>query len=207
MISSSGRSADLDDNGQSDDGCCDPKHVGRRSGGYRVICSFALVLLLLIGEGLILVHGNENDDDGAGGEGTSSTFPIPKSSTSLRHSGGRNSESVEMVLSLLDKSDGPVHVDALTSLELLSSKEKIEVVESFKNAIVAAAADFQDVDICFRSCFHNNIYPWYFGKDIHFYHDESLSILKEKKEDEQFVSDHSLFFRISNAPTLSKILL
>lgn len=83
----------------------------------------------------------------------------------------------------------------------------LEYFVSLGGFFSSMSKNFQDVDICLRSCFHNNIYPWYFGKDIHFYHDESLSILKEKKEDEQFVSDHSLFFRIWNAPTLSKILL
>jgi len=57
------------------------------------------------------------------------------------------------------------------------------------------AKSFQDVDICLRSVKEGN-YPWYFGNDLYFYHDESLSLSSEGKESEQFVSDNVLFMRI-----------
>lgn len=59
---------------------------------------------------------------------------------------------------------------------------------------------FQDVDICLRAYESGNC-PMYFGKDIYFYHDESLSTsgkTGKDKEDVQFVSDHYLFGKLWN---------
>lgn len=60
--------------------------------------------------------------------------------------------------------------------------------------------NFQDVDICLRAIEdNNNVY--YFGKDLHFYHDESLtmhSLKNEKKNDKQMISDYYLFAKLWN---------
>ena len=60
--------------------------------------------------------------------------------------------------------------------------------------------NFQDVDICLRSCMLGHI-PMYFGKDIYFYHDESANFYsntEEKKFDGQMVNDHVLFGKLWN---------
>ena len=57
---------------------------------------------------------------------------------------------------------------------------------------------FQDVDLCLRAL-EDNKSVYYFGKDIHFYHDESFNHFSnkdEKKMDRQFVSDEVLFNKI-----------
>lgn len=57
--------------------------------------------------------------------------------------------------------------------------------------------NFQDVDLCLRANEQEkNVF--YFGKDIYFYHDESVSLIKEGKNDSQLVSDHVLFGKIWN---------
>ena len=56
---------------------------------------------------------------------------------------------------------------------------------------------FQDVDICLRAV-ESGDYPMYFGKDVYFYHDESLSLSSEKVKDPQFISDHYLFGKLWN---------
>jgi GT2 family glycosyltransferase len=56
--------------------------------------------------------------------------------------------------------------------------------------------NFQDVDICLKALKDNkNIF--YFGKE-YFYHDESVSLKKEGKNDLQLKSDHVLFGKIWN---------
>ena len=57
--------------------------------------------------------------------------------------------------------------------------------------------NFQDVDLCLRAI-QQNKKVFYFGKDIYFYHDESLSLTKEGKNDLQFQSDHVLFSKLWN---------
>jgi len=67
--------------------------------------------------------------------------------------------------------------------------------------------NFQDVDICLR-VIESGKNVFYFGKDIHFYHDESLNFhtnKDEKKIDLQFWSDHILFGKIWN-DTMEQIL-
>ena len=57
---------------------------------------------------------------------------------------------------------------------------------------------FQDVDLCLRAL-ENNKSVFYFGKDIHFYHDESFNHFSNKGEvkmDKQFASDGVLFNKI-----------
>tara|TARA_R110002110_G_scaffold173488_1_gene376412 strand:- start:276 stop:1109 length:834 start_codon:yes stop_codon:yes gene_type:complete len=57
---------------------------------------------------------------------------------------------------------------------------------------------FQDVDLCLRALEDKkNVY--YFGKNMHFYHDESFNHFSnkdEKKMDKQFESDDTLFNKI-----------
>jgi len=55
---------------------------------------------------------------------------------------------------------------------------------------------FQDVDISLRA-YESGHCPMYYGKDLYFYHDESLS-LTGQKEDGQYRSDHYLFSKIWN---------
>lgn len=60
--------------------------------------------------------------------------------------------------------------------------------------------NFQDVDICL-SVIENNKDVHYFGKDLYFYHDESLTmhnLKNEKKNDKQMISDHYLFAKLWN---------
>ena len=59
---------------------------------------------------------------------------------------------------------------------------------------------FQDVDLCLRAK-EKNQQIMYYGKDIHFFHDESLTFFsdnKNKKSDEQYYSDHLLFAKLWN---------
>lgn len=57
--------------------------------------------------------------------------------------------------------------------------------------------NFQDSDICLRAL-ENNSPIFYFGKDLFFYHDESVSLEKEGKIDHQLLSDNVLFGKIWN---------
>jgi len=67
------------------------------------------------------------------------------------------------------------------------------------------AKNFQDVDLCLRANEQQkNVY--YFGKDIYFYHDESISLDKEGKNDYQLDSDHALFGKIWNNKIISLVL-
>ena len=57
---------------------------------------------------------------------------------------------------------------------------------------------FQDVDLCLRAL-EDQKGVYYFGKNIHFYHDESFNHFSnkdEKKMDKQFLSDEVLFNKI-----------
>jgi len=54
--------------------------------------------------------------------------------------------------------------------------------------------NYQDVDLCLKAT-EQNINCMYFGKDIYFYHDESLTI-SDKKQDKQMKSDTILFYKI-----------
>lgn len=57
--------------------------------------------------------------------------------------------------------------------------------------------NFQDSDICLRAL-ESNSPIFYFGKDLFFYHDESVSLEKEGKIDHQLLSDSVLFGKIWN---------
>jgi len=57
--------------------------------------------------------------------------------------------------------------------------------------------NFQDVDVCTRVLKSGDV-PMYFGKDIFFYHDESVSLEKEGKQDSQLFSDLILYGKIWN---------
>lgn len=68
--------------------------------------------------------------------------------------------------------------------------------------------NFQDVDICLRSI-ESNVYPVYFGKDLYFYHDESLnmhSLKNEAKMDSQMISDHYLYSTLWNEKILRIVM-
>ena len=65
--------------------------------------------------------------------------------------------------------------------------------------------NFQDVDLCLRAIQQKNKI-FYFGKDIYFYHDESLSLNKEGKYDLQLQSDHVLFSKIWNKTIFELVL-
>lgn len=56
---------------------------------------------------------------------------------------------------------------------------------------------FQDVDLCLRAVEDKKTVS-YFGKNLFFYHDESVSMIKEGREDTQFASDHYTFGQIWN---------
>jgi len=58
------------------------------------------------------------------------------------------------------------------------------------------ALNFQDVDLCMRAVKQDKK-VYYFGKNNFLYHDESVSISKEKKS-KQFHTDHILFAKIWN---------
>lgn len=57
--------------------------------------------------------------------------------------------------------------------------------------------NFQDVDICLKALEENKKIS-YFGKDYFLLHDESVSLEKEGKHDNQLLSDHVLFGKIWN---------
>jgi GT2 family glycosyltransferase len=67
--------------------------------------------------------------------------------------------------------------------------------------------NFQDVDLCLRAN-ENGDNVMYYGKDIFFWHDESLTFNtgNEKKNDAQMISDHFLFAKIWN-DKIGKIVL
>ncbi len=55
--------------------------------------------------------------------------------------------------------------------------------------------NYQDNDFCLRLV-ENNKPIFYFGKDIYFYHDESVSLIVEGKNDKQLFSDSVLFYKL-----------
>lgn len=55
--------------------------------------------------------------------------------------------------------------------------------------------NYQDNDFCLK-LLENNKPIFYFGKDIYFYHDESVTLIKEGKNDNQLFSDSVLFYKI-----------
>ena len=58
------------------------------------------------------------------------------------------------------------------------------------------AKNFQDTDYCLKMV-DNDLSCHYFGKDSHFYHDESLTIATTKN-DNQLLSDSVLFSKLWN---------
>ena len=67
--------------------------------------------------------------------------------------------------------------------------------------------NMQDIDVCLRAI-EDNKKVCYYGKDIYFWHDESLTFYSqnEKKNDKQMMSDRVLFGKIWNSK-LEKIIL
>jgi GT2 family glycosyltransferase len=67
--------------------------------------------------------------------------------------------------------------------------------------------NFQDVDVCLRAS-EDNKKVMYYGKDLFFWHDESLTFnsVGEKKNDKQMTSDHVLFGKVWNSK-IAKIIL
>jgi GT2 family glycosyltransferase len=65
--------------------------------------------------------------------------------------------------------------------------------------------NFQDTDLCLK-IIKNNKHCYYFGKDIHFYHDESVSLAGKKIGDKQLRSDEVLFGKIWNQEIWSLVL-
>ena len=55
--------------------------------------------------------------------------------------------------------------------------------------------NFQDGDLMLK-CLESDICPVYFGKDLFMYHDESLTLMDENKEDKQMNSDAVLFHKV-----------
>ncbi len=69
------------------------------------------------------------------------------------------------------------------------------------------AKNYQDSDMCLRMLEKSNK-MMYFGKDIYFLHDESLSLTSEgKKEDNQLLSDRVLFNKIWKADKILKMVV
>jgi GT2 family glycosyltransferase len=67
--------------------------------------------------------------------------------------------------------------------------------------------NFQDVDLCLKANKTGDT-VMYYGKDIFFWHDESLTFhaANEKKNDKQFLSDYIIFAKIWNE-TMASIIL
>jgi GT2 family glycosyltransferase len=65
--------------------------------------------------------------------------------------------------------------------------------------------NFQDTDICLRAS-EENKKNMYFGKDLFLFHDESLTLSKEKK-DNSFISDNILFSKIWNKERFFKTVI
>lgn len=64
--------------------------------------------------------------------------------------------------------------------------------------------NFQDVDICLTAN-EQEKKVMYFGKDLFLLHDESVSLSKEK-QDNQFISDHVLYSKVWNGNRLAKCI-
>jgi len=62
--------------------------------------------------------------------------------------------------------------------------------------------NYQDNDISLRLV-EKGIIPMYFGKNTFLYHDESPSLIKQGKQDQQIYSDHILFHKIWDKKLLS----
>lgn len=65
--------------------------------------------------------------------------------------------------------------------------------------------NYQDVDLCLKAL-EKNKKLFYFGKNIYFYHDESVSLIKEGKKDLQLLSDQVLFNKIWQSKLSSLVL-
>lgn len=59
------------------------------------------------------------------------------------------------------------------------------------------AKNFQDTDLCLK-IYEKGKNIFYFGKDIFFYHDESVTLTGKKKNDNQMLNDQVLFEKIWN---------
>lgn len=67
--------------------------------------------------------------------------------------------------------------------------------------------NFQDVDLCLKASLKGDR-VMYYGRDVHLFHDESLTFFtgNEKKNDQQFISDHVLFGKLWNDKIQSLIM-
>ena len=59
------------------------------------------------------------------------------------------------------------------------------------------AKNFQDTDFCLKAI-EKGFHCYYFGKDLFFYHDESVSLAGSKKGDDQLLNDEVLFGKVWN---------
>ncbi len=65
--------------------------------------------------------------------------------------------------------------------------------------------NLQDTDFCLKTI-ENGLRCFYFGKDIFFYHDESVSLSGKKKDNNQLLSDEVLFGKIWNDKVAELVL-
>lgn len=67
------------------------------------------------------------------------------------------------------------------------------------------SSQFQDVDFCLRVV-KNNFKVNYFGNNLFFYHDESLTLNKDINENIQVLSDHIIYSKIWHASEISPLI-
>ena len=65
--------------------------------------------------------------------------------------------------------------------------------------------NYQDTDFCLK-IIDQGFKCYYFGKDISFYHDESVSLSGSKKRDPQLFNDEVLFGKIWNEKIHSLVM-
>lgn len=92
--------------------------------------------------------------------------------------------------------------DSLTGALMIVQLENFIRIGGFNPSL---AKNFQDTDLCLK-ILEAGGKIFYFGKDIHFYHDESVSLSGKKKGDKQFRSDEVLFGKIWNNKIVGLVL-
>ena len=85
-------------------------------------------------------------------------------------------------------------VSCLTGALMVIELQKFMELGGFNPSL---SKNFQDVDFCLK-VIDQNLGCHYFGKDISFYHDESVSLSGSKKNDPQLLNDEVLFGKIWN---------
>ena len=93
-------------------------------------------------------------------------------------------------------------VDSLTGALMIVQLEEFVKIGGFNPSL---SKNFQDTDLCLR-VLEADGKIFYFGKDIHFYHDESVSLSGKKIGDKQLQSDEILFGKIWNKKIASIVL-